>query len=93
MIEGQAKIIANKEVHVMDLWNTEREMSCVSNGEETKEELKNVRNRSSPKKSKSEKLQKWKILRNEIKNQGWVKAEKTWLKRELTRTYLENKAC
>ena len=40
IMEGQAKTIAEAELHVIDLWDTEYKMSCVENGKEIKEKLK-----------------------------------------------------
>lgn len=40
IMEGQAKTIAEAELHVIDLWDTEYKMSCVENVKEIKEKLK-----------------------------------------------------
>jgi len=40
IMEGQAKTIAEAELHVIDLWDTEYTMSCVENVKEIKEKLK-----------------------------------------------------
>ena len=39
-MEGQAKTIAEAELHVIDLWDTEYKMSCVENVKEIQEKLK-----------------------------------------------------